>query len=266
MKKITMLIGILWSSFLGAKIIESNTFTCLYDYLTEDTVVIFDIDGVIMEPLQMLGNDQWAYYEADKFIHCGGLAAFSHVWEEVQKRVDVKLVDEAFPQILAELKRRGITTLGFTARGISLHERTKEQLASIGVDLSQTSCCGDGFVGEGFLFTHGMIFVDIGQDKGTCLKRFFDRYGKKPSRVIFFDDRMKNVKSLDLFCKTEGIKFIGVRYGGADCAMAQFEPLISDVQLYCLRNFDEVISDDRARGMMQFFDRVLKDGGDFARS
>jgi hypothetical protein len=278
MKKITLLIMVIWSSFLGATIIESNSFAPRFDYLTEDTLVIFDIDGVVMEPIQMLGNDQWAYYEANKFINCGGLPAFFSVWEEVQKRVAVKRVDEHFSEILAELKKRGNKTIGFTARGTSLHERTKVQLASIGIDLSQNcgtatcgniatvSCCENGFVGEGFLFEHGIIFVDIGKDKGVCLKRFFEMTGKRPSKIIFFDDRMKNVKSLETFCKAEGIDFVGIRYGGADGAIEQFEPMVSDVQLFCLRNFDEVISDDRARSMIHFFDRVLKDGGDFARS
>lgn len=240
---------------------ERDNIESLFEYVDENTLVIFDIDEVVFRSKQMLGSDKWAYHEGDKFIaECGGdvkkgLLAFNPRWVKVQKAVDVELVEPNFSEVLFRLKSMRCPTMGFTARGIDLVERTKVQLDSVHVDLTD-NCYYDGEEeGEGFVFKYGTLFVEIGQDKGVLLRSFFDRICKKPGKIIFLDDRKKNITYLENMCCEDKIPFVGIRYSGFDPIASNFNAKLSDVQLDYFLEHGVVLSDDEAALRMDFLGR-----------
>lgn len=253
------------------KHVDSKNINDFFRYLDKETLIVFDLDGVITRPGQTLGCDSWAYYEGGKFIRAcegditKGMHAFCPTWVEVQNKIDLDLVDENFPSVLEEVKRRGNKIIGLTARGIVLHERTKEQLNAIGVDLEDNNYHSGEVKGENFYFNHGVVFVEIGVDKGTAFKEFLTLAEKTPKKILFIDDRMKNLKSIGGMCEKEKIDFVGFRYAGADDLVENFKPIIGDIQLYCLRAFDKVLSDEKAQSICNFFKDVFEKGGDLKR-
>jgi len=231
--------------------IESNNLEDVFQYIEEGAVVIFDLDGTVMEPLQMLGSDPWAYYYGDKLIALHrnkkkGLDAFVPVWQWVQKNIEMKLVDERLISVLERIKCRGACVMGFTARGIALAERTSEQLNAIEVDLTRNCYYRQAVAGDGFLFTNGVLFVDVGVDKGIMFKRFCDKIGNLPSKIIFLDDQAKNITYVKNMCIKHGIPFVGMRYGRADATKENFDPAISDIQLSHLQKTGKILSDKEA--------------------
>jgi hypothetical protein len=57
-----------------------------------------------------------------------------------------------------------------------------------------------------------MLFAD-GADKGQVLKAFLSKIPQyKFKKVIFIDDKVKNLKSVEKVCKETGTQFIGVEY------------------------------------------------------
>jgi len=250
-------------------VIDTPHIKDILKYVTPRSLVIWDLDGVVMEPIQALGNDPWAYYEGDKYIaRCGdvkkGLQAFWSTWFKVQENVVVKLVDKAFGEVYKKIALRNAKNIGFTARGIPLIERTKVQLSSIGVDLEKNSWSPKKELSSDlFRFKYGTLFGAAGCDKGECLKSFFSVTKKQPSKIVFIDDRTKNIASLQKMCKQEKIPFVGIRYGGADESVKNFRKDIVDAQLYVLQKFDKVISDKKAEKMLSFFADLAqkKEGG-----
>ncbi|KKP29374.1 MAG: hypothetical protein UR12_C0008G0001 [candidate division TM6 bacterium GW2011_GWF2_30_66] len=229
----------------------------------EKTLVIFDIDGVVMIPKQLLGNDPWAYYEGDKFIakynngtvkgaskevFIKGMAEFKQVWSFVQNNVEVKLVDEKFTDVLEKLFKNCIKIMGFTARGTDLVDRTKYQMDSINVDFSKNAYCLENIKTKDYINKNGVLFVDLGVSKGEILKRFFAHIGKKPGKIVFIDDQPKNIKTIKEMCEQENISFVGIRYGGADeiSKLDDTKKKICDIQLERLRETGKVLSDKEA--------------------
>ncbi|MCK4517196.1 DUF2608 domain-containing protein [Candidatus Babeliales bacterium] len=245
-------------------VVESKAMLDILDHVTPRSLVVWDLDAVIMEPVQMLGNDSWAYYEGDKYIdRCGdvkkGLDAFWPTWFRVQEKVTVKLVEKSFLDVYKKIALRNAKNIGFTARGIPLVERTKVQLSSIGVDLEKNNWSSKKEVSSDlFSFKHGTLFGAIGCDKGACLKSFFNKIKQQPIKIVFIDDRTKNIVSLQKMCREERIPFVGIRYGGADESIKNFRKDIVDTQLHILNKFDRVISDKKAEKMLSFFSDILK--------
>lgn len=237
-------------------VINSNTIAEVITHVEENTLVIFDIDGVIMEPVQMLGSDPWAYYEGDKYIaiHGGnvakGLEAFAPVWIKVQEKVSVRTVDKKLALVLKMLKDFGNSVIGFTARGIALAKRTKEQLQSIDIDLSNNSFFSENLVCPSYLFDNGILFTKVGYNKGECLKCFFKKIKKRPPKIVFIDDHEKNIESMKKMCSEEKISYVGILYKGASYTKETFDPKVSDMQLEYLDSFAPILTDKEARELL----------------
>ena len=88
--------------------------------------------------------------------------------------------------------------------------------------------------------------------KGDILKKFFERIGKKPGKIVFIDDQPKNIKTIKAMCEQEGISFVGIRYGGADemVKLDDVKKKICDIQLERLRETGKVLSDKEAEGLL----------------
>lgn len=244
-------------------VVESKHITTVLSHVKQETLVVFDLDATLIEPTQMLGNDPWAYYAGDKVIEeCGGnvqegLKKFEPLWYAVQKRVNVKLVEKAALGVLATLQQRGIKTLGFTSRGRGLIDRTYEQLASVGLDLSKNSIWDHEEKGDTFYFNQGILFTDVGGNKGKIFHSFLEKIGKKPKHIVFVDDKEKYVNHMQKMCHQEAIPFVGIWYRGAKKTIKNFNPAIADVQLaHFLASNGEVLSDQAAELILQKNEKI----------
>ena len=271
LKKILITLAFIFSNCFAALVLESDKITDILKYSDENTLVIFDVDGVVFEPLHTLGNDPWAYYEAGKFIKSAGgdvvkgLTAFCPVWVDVREKVDVKLVSNNILDVLTELEEKNIKIIGLTARGIPLIRKTKEQFDSLGLDFIKNNYHEKDEVCDLFDLKNGVMFIEIGVDKGKCLKRFFEIAGKKPKKIVFIDDRMKNIKSLNKTCQELSIDFVGIRYSATDNSVENFDGKVGDIQLYFLNEYGYFLNDDQAKDMFMFFENLIENGGDFDR-
>lgn len=230
-------------------------------------LVIFDLDGVIMIPVQSIGSDPWAYYEGDKHIAkynngiakgapkeavIKGLQDFKPVWELVQNATKVRLVQSELLDVLNKIFASEIEVIGFTARGTNLADRTKYQLNSVDVDLSKNSCFKENFEQEDYVYKDGVLFVNIGASKGEILNKFFKDTGASPEGVIFVDDQDKNIKTIGQTCREKKIRFIGVGYSGSDeiVKLNDEKKRICDMQLEGLYETGEIMSDEQAKKLL----------------
>ena len=58
LKNISLFLLLLVGS-LQAKIISINHIEDIFSYVDDQSVIVFDIDNVLIEPKQALGSDQW---------------------------------------------------------------------------------------------------------------------------------------------------------------------------------------------------------------
>ena len=245
---------------LTAKIIEMNHMQSLQHHLSNDALVIFDIDNTIMEPTQELGSDQWFRYRIQKYIGQGSspdqaLENALAEWEAVQHLTKVKLVENYTADLVKQLQDKKYAVIGLTTRGLSLATRTVQQLQSLSVDLSKTC-----FVNKetSFLNPHtvllrkGILFTS-GTHKGNAFFKLLDETGYRPKKIIFINDKATHLREIEEVAEKRKVPFLGLRYSYLDYRVKNFQAKLADLQF---ENFGQILSDREAE--KQLLDKKAK--------
>ncbi len=208
--------------------VESNRIVNVYDYLnpsdyTKDTLVIFDLDNTLIHPPTDLGSDQWFYAMCKKLEERGmspqeAINLFLPTFFNIMDHTWMIPTEPDTVSVINNLLTKGVTVLGLTARSIEMHPRTIEQLEHLGIFFSPIKdhaftikeCKGK----EG-LYANGIIFSG-NCDKGELLNRWLNIVEYHPKKVIFVDDKLKNIRSVETALHKRNYPFVGIRYGYLD--------------------------------------------------
>jgi hypothetical protein len=239
MKKIIILFTLIFFSTPNyALIIESDHLSVILDYISPlNTLVIFDIDNTLVHPTEELSSDEWFYYLVDKKMAEG----FDHVTAVhyclpaavyAQFNVDVEPTEQGIPELIANLIDNNIAVMALSARSFFVADRTVEQLNNNNITFFIPDVSSADFVIPTTYpcFYKDYILFSGTNDKGEILHYFFDIMDYHPETVIFIDDKMKNIVSVEKALEAHCIPFIGIRYSGCDDRVKNFDPAKSDAQ------------------------------------
>lgn len=132
----------LLSSYLSAEIHESFDIRDMLKYTDEDTLVVTDLNHVLMETTKPLGSDHWAAYEVKRLMKENGetklevLYKMVPMWHHILMESDFKTVEPTTAGVIRKLQQQGNLVVGLTARYIEMAYPTVQQLQSIGIDMS----------------------------------------------------------------------------------------------------------------------------------
>jgi len=249
-KGILSLVVLLSASFAVAEIRQVSTMKeALFDVVTGD-VVVFDIDNTILEPAQTLGSDQWFEYLVGKGKQTGlepqkAIEAAQKDWNRVQPATQVRLVETITAKYIRTLQMRGIVVLALTARPHNIDRVTVDQLTQLNVNFHHYS----EFVPQDVGYLEGVLFAN-GKNKGLVLRDFLNQLHIEPRRLIFIDDKEKNVKNMDAEFSNGPFANINYRYGAADERVKAFSADIAELQWAYFVQEGILISDKVAREML----------------
>jgi len=220
-----------------SKILETKNIVDVLSHVDAQTLVIFDVDNTLIEPTQQIGGTAWFTHMLKKFEARGiqeadAIPQIYVLWKEVQQVVQVKTVEKQTVSVVTKLHEKKIKTMGLTARGFALGQRTYEQLSSLGISLdAHTIHSDDVKLDETAGFVKGTLFLDPDGDKGERLLQFFDAIAYTPEKILFIDDMPEFLESVRIALGKRGIPFTGLRYGAADDRSLKFEPARADEEL-----------------------------------
>lgn len=223
-------------------IIQSNSITDVLKYAHhKDTLVVFDLDNTLIHPNQDLGGDAWFNHLMKQKTETGmsyedALALVLPFDFYVMDHLRVYPVEEATPGVLDTLGKQGIVFIGLTARSLPLISRTHEQLKEAGLQLTDSPIF-DREISFNFnkpaVLHHGIIFCN-NVNKGTVLVQVLRACNFNPATIIFVDDKLSHLLEVQKECLANNMRFIGLRYGKLDDAVAQFDPVRAEEQLAAL--------------------------------
>lgn len=223
-------------------IVESKNITDIFNYIEPNehnaqTLVIFDLDNTLMHPDKHLGSDQWfyqrvAYFEAQGMKHQDAINATLPRYFQVMYYVWMQPVQENTVQVVHQLQNKKVTTIALTARSLDIAYRTIEQLDHIGItfDGKGPVKCPITYQRDNkkpAMYLHGIIFCGD-HDKGEVIADWFNRIKYYPKKIIFIDDKMKNIVSVEKALHKRDYPFIGIRYGYLDDHIKTITPEIID--------------------------------------
>ncbi|HRW58961.1 MAG TPA: DUF2608 domain-containing protein, partial [Chlamydiales bacterium] len=94
------------------------------------------------------------------------------------------------------------------------------------------------------LFYKGMIFTCC-SNKGKSLEQFLLYAKIHPSKIIFIDDKLKNLVDIEKLCEKEDIPFLGIQYL-KDRRLMQADEKTAKFQIEYFKKNKQWLSDTKA--------------------
>ncbi len=252
-----------------ADITTVNDFVAIKNILEsadKDTLVIFDVDDVLVQPTDQIFQSKNKKYllQLDKAL-AKRISAdkLEYLRSKIAYKQQEKLVDAGILELLAYLKQFKINTTALTncATGkIGAIARFEEwriaRLNSLGIDFSAHNTLPDvQFQNidsrEGRpVIKSGIIFTGYA-DKGTVLRAVLRKFSLHPKKIIFIDDKLANLQSVEAVALQHKIEFIGVEYTAVKTSLTdEFNSKRADLQFVVLEREHNWLSDQEADARM----------------
>ena len=227
-----------------------------------NTLVIFDVDDVLITYNDMV-------------LRPCGMRFLPTSWKNIDPKEipylisimlnegKIILVDPSAPQLINNLEGRGVKAIALTAArtgkfGVieSMEDWRLKVLKQFNIDFSgsfpktQTIYFGDGAKKEKnySLFKDGILFLgDEEATKGSLLVQFLEKIQWKPKKVLFIDDKMSQVTSVETALNEAKIPFQGYQYRGAEQLPGKLDAQVAEVQFSVLRKEHKWLSDSEAK-------------------
>lgn len=148
------------------------------------------------------------------------------------------------------LQNKKITIMGLTHRQPSVADSTARQVNSLGFDFLTTAPSTDSFVipsKTATLYFQGILFVGDYNKKIDIFESFLSLIKKHPKKVVFIDDKRKNVEELEALTKC-GIEYTGIHYTAIENSKPVYFREIAEFQYKFL---DQILSNEAALLLME---------------
>ena len=203
----------------------------------------------------ILGSPSWRNWIKPKIAHFNSsFVLFDALTLHIAKNAAYKAVESSTAKLIADLQESGHAVFAFTARGRSqwyttdldgVDRFTHEQLLGAGMDFKRTQIPEKLLSLEEKYFLDGIIFAQH-IAKGDLLKHLFKDLNYHPSLIVFVDDKLEQVQSVEKAVKEAGIPFLGFWYRHAEYLPAPFDPMLTNIQLEALLLQEELVDDATA--------------------
>ncbi len=236
MRSIIFLLTLLFScSVAQAEIIETNNASDIkkqIEKLSAGDIALFDVKDVIFYSEDQVMSTMHKSVFKDKFKEIKKIKGK----EETDRLISIVLdsykpvlVDEKIPQIIELAQKAGILVFGLTSGKTSKYGIIENRadtrintLKTFGVDFSKSMDLPYMDLGVGddidktiengnSMFQDGIIFASR-IPKGEILGRFLERAKLHPKKIIFVDNRLKNINLVCTKAQELGIEYVGIYF------------------------------------------------------
>lgn len=248
----------------------------ILDQAGKNSLVIFDVDDTLTYPTDTIRKTLfWSQQSPEGrefYDKLGEHIKSSPNPDELSGSIFSKIllaekshtVEPQTASVIKKLQDRGVKVIALTnwqtspvGKISSMPAWRFDKLAEVhinfstGFDTQEISLNKDKVTGDDQpVFYKGILLTD-GVDKGSVLGIFLDSIHYTPDRIIFFDDRAKQVESVKNEAKARGIPFYGFVYKAAEKLSQKYDPAIIAQQLDYLIKHDEYITEEQARELMK---------------
>ncbi len=206
---------------------------CECEKSDSDTLVLLDIGGTLLafkDPILHKAHEKWT----KEWFHKNYPNITKEETVQLVRVVEAahtnwELIDAAWPQAITQAQAKGVKVVALT-KVLGLHGERSKMLAAFGIslknDLPELSS------GELFAYHEGVIETEAPL-KGPVLDELLEHIAKKPKKIIFVDDRLEQIKSIDESCLAHAIPCLAFHYT-ATIQEPALDPVISDYKLHTL--------------------------------
>ena len=232
----------------------------------EETLVIFDINDVLFESRELLFKEQNSDLLKEVLNEDSKIPP---ILFSVVVQGPIVYVDKNFVRIIRNLQNKNVKVIALTNGLVGSYGYVKsmeglliQQLHNLNYHLEKSwpnlknaQIYITKSKDRKILFAEGIVFANkliSKATKGESLLAFFKYSGFYPKKVVFIDDKLKNLKSVSSVLEKEGIEFVGFEY--TKTRNREDLPLITKehakLQLSILKKNHKLLSDDEIDKML----------------
>ena len=236
--KIILISSILMVHFqTRAEILATRDVSVIKDKIAQlktGDMVLFDVKGVIF-----YSGDQVMFHEHKKSLFN---QKFAQIEKNLGKEEAIRLksiilnsyepaiVDHEISEIIKKAQKSGVVAFALTSGNTGNYGIIKNRadlrvriIKDIGIDFSKSmdlpyidlgddsKFSTENYQGNPPLFQEGIIFCSK-KPKGEILSRFLKVTKLKPPKIIFIDNQLRNVISVEKKCQELGIEYVGIYF------------------------------------------------------
>ncbi len=218
----------------------------IFRQANSNTLVIFDVDHVLIMLTDEYTQNRNAFRKQlwvkmgqrlskEELTFFSSIATASAKW---------RLVDPYIISIINSLKNKKIPLIALTSLSTGkvgvinkMEDLRINELSSVGISFKDSTPLKGEIYAHSLEADHGIpmlkegIILTAEVDKAEVLEYMFHKNKYFPESIIFIDDQLKNLESLDKLCKKLKIKFHGIHY----TAVSLMPPSIIDEALELIR-------------------------------
>lgn len=241
----------------------------ILDKATENTLVIFDVDEVLVYPENLVqlqaASPFWEAKMAD-IENRLGKPQRDLLHSIMLLQSNWKLTDATLPKIIKSLQNRRMRVLALTSFRTgkmgnisSVEDWRNFQLKIHNIDFSVSA----GLLQNSFtinnlkksdgtkkpVYKNGIIYTDL-HSKSDVLASFLGQTNLKPQEIIFIDDRLSNIQDLETLCRNFSIHYVGIHDDRILKKYSSFDENLGGYQFQYLEKNHVWLSDNIAKNRM----------------
>lgn len=234
------------------EIIESTTIEDVLPLIDEDTWFVLDLDNTVFQAKQALGHVNWLQHEVQVQMAAGksqeeAFHTLYPLWKKTQMITEVIPVEGKFVEGIKQLQEKDIVVIGLTHRQPFIIPETIRQLDSLGISFLSTAPSNETInIATGKLpamYKQGILFVNDFNSKGEVFRSLLAHLNQKPKKIVFIDDKKKNVEEMAKAALIENIEYIDVHYTAVDQGPQVYDRELAKCQLKFL---NKIMSNEEA--------------------
>ncbi len=233
------------------------------EHLQEGSLVVFDVDDVLItctDPTLQELNKSRLENVCNAMAQKVSFEEYVRLYSIAMKSREIEVIDQRIFDLLHDLSERNIHAIALThmrTGRFGVIEKMEDwrvlELDKLGIDFKKMSPFSSertledlkGPSGTLPNIKDGVIFTaEI--EKGKVLAEAFKFLPRKPSKVIFIDDRMDNLESVEKLCEEQGIIFQGFQYTAAQSKFRYIDEKLIEIQVDTLMKEGRWITSEEA--------------------
>lgn len=254
---------------LSSTIIEAydlKEIAAQFQQLDSQSLLLWDVDSTLIMPTDGVlrpGNEEFLDELIGLYLNGKTLQEKRWLISQIFHRNSYCLVDEGVASLIASLKEQSIPMLGLTAMrtgsyGIieSMEAWRVNQLRLLGIDFSSLLSQHDEFAWQETspyagkpAFKEGIICCDH-LPKGVVLTSFLAKMEWRPRQVLFIDDYLDFLQSVEQAMAALDIPFVGIHYRAVEKIASPLDEELAHHQFRVLVNEEIWLHDHEAKATL----------------
>lgn len=234
--------------------------------LDATVLILFDIADVLLCAKSSMAHPNNKFYRKQiekRFNVLLGRERREYLWSKVFINDWRELVEPCVPSVVKNVQKTTAKVMALSAMqtgpvGVvgNMEEWRLSGLRSVGIDfrasapwlgtLDFSAMERDGFVP---IFKDGVLFTHV-HSKGEALEAFLDKIQWIPTKIIFIDDKLNYLASVQQVAERLAIPFLGLHYTASAERFFVFNEQLFEFQLNYLIDHEQWLFDDEARALM----------------